>query len=277
MKTLKIHPLKINFEIAVSPVLKLPRFVYLFVIEGTNIHFIDTGVASAIIQIEFFLKTINQNITSVKNIFLTHSHPDHIGTAKLIQQESHCSVYAPKDEIEWIINPELQSQQRPVPGFNNLVSGPVTVNHILNNGQIIQLEKNISVKIISTPGHSAGSTSFYFKEQNVLFCGDSILLPGELPIFENIKDYLNSLDKIKVLNPHVLYSSWDEPRYENEITEIIDKSRAYILGIQKAAIKVSKNFEETNSIDFCKAVLSELGQNESLANPLLIKSFRACL
>ena len=151
------------------------------------------------------------------------------------------------------------------------------VNHILIDRQRIHPEKNITLKVISTPGHSSGSTSFYLEEQNVLFCGDAILLPGELPFFENINDYLNSLDKIKKLNPEILYSSWDEPRYKHEIPEIIDNSKAYILRIQKAAKKVSANFENYGSIDFCKAVLNELGQNESLANPLLIRSFVACL
>ena len=100
MKTPKIHPLKINFEIPLSPTLKLPRFVYLFVIEGDKLYFIDTGVAPAIIQIEKFLKSLNRNINSVANIFLTHSHPDHIGAAKLILQKSLCSVYAPQKELE---------------------------------------------------------------------------------------------------------------------------------------------------------------------------------
>ena len=277
MKKPKIHPLKINFEIPVSQTLTLPRFVYLFAITGEKLHFIDTGVASAIIHIEEFLKTLNRKIFSIESIFLTHSHPDHIGAAKLIQQKSNCSVYAPEKELEWITNTELQFQQRPVPGFHKLVAGPVLVNYKLIDGQIVQPEENITIKVISTPGHSAGSTSFYFKEQNVLFCGDAILLAGELPIFENIIEYLNSLDKIKKINPEILYSSWDEPRYKHEIPEIIEQSKLYILDIQKAAIKVSKDFKNHHTIEFCKAVLSALKQNESLANPLLLKSFLACL
>ena len=144
MKKPGIHPLKINFEIPLSPTLKLPRFVYLFVIDGDKLHFIDTGIANAIIQIEEFLNTLNRNISSVENVFLTHSHPDHIGAAKIIQQKSSCSVFAPENEKEWIINTELQFQKRPVPGFHNLVAGPVLVNHTLKNEQVIWLEKDIT-------------------------------------------------------------------------------------------------------------------------------------
>ncbi len=164
-------------------------------------------------------------------------------------------VFAPEKEVEWITNNELQFQKRPVPGFFNLVAGNVVVDHILKDGQIIQPEKNITLKVISTPGHSAGSTSFCFEEQNALFCGDAVLLPGELPIFENIKNYLNSLEKIKQLKPELLFSSWDVPQKEEEIPEIIEQSKVYILHIQSAVLKVSQYFDEHKSIEFCKAVL----------------------
>jgi hydroxyacylglutathione hydrolase len=277
MKTPKIYPLKVNFEIPVSSTLKLPRFVYLFVIEGEKLHFIDSGVASAITQIENFLENKNHSFSSIENMFLTHSHPDHIGTAKIIQQKTKCKTYAPENELEWITNTELQFKQRPVPGFFDLVAGPVTVDKILKDGQIIQPEKNITLKVIETSGHSAGSTSFYFEEQKALFCGDAVLLPGELPVFENINDYLKSLEKIKKINPEILFSSWDEPRKTDEIQVLLEKSKNYILSIQNAVIEVSKVFSNPVSLDFCRAVLKTLNQNENIANPLLLRSFLACL
>lgn len=273
----RIHNIKIDFEIPVSPTLKLPRFVYLFIIEGEKFHLIDTGVAAAFNKIEDYIKSIGRDLGELQNIFLTHSHPDHIGAAKLIQDKTNCKVFAPKAEKNWIEDTALQFQQRPVPGFQQLVAGDVKINSTIDSMNHFQIENDITIKSIPTPGHSAGSTSYLLQESNALFSGDAILLPGEIPIFENVQQYISSLDKICEMKPDVIYSSWDKPRFADEIPEILERSRKYILSIQQSAVKIAKDYKTPNSIDYCKAVLSNLGQNEGIANPLLLKSFLACL
>ena len=276
MKT-KIHSLKINFEISVSRELKLPRFVNLFCIEGESIHLIDSGVSDAMNDIQLFTEKTGRNLTEIKTIVLTHSHPDHIGAAKLIREKTGCEIYAPLAEANWIENTELQFQERPVPGFHKLVAGDIKVDHKIDDGDFITLEKDIVLQTISTPGHSAGSTSYFFKEEKALFSGDAILLPGEIPIFENVQQYFNSLKKIKSLKPRTIYSAWDQVRKEDEITQIIDQSANYIHHIQNTAQKIAGLFKEHNSSEFCKAVLNELNLDENMANPLLLKSFLSCL
>ncbi len=272
-----IYLLKINFEIPISSEIKLPRFVNMFVIAGENLHLIDSGIAAAFQQVQNYTNQAGRDISEIKTILLTHSHPDHIGAARLIKEKSGCRIIAPKAEVGWIENTELQLRQRPVPGFTKLVAGPVKVDQMVSGFQKIQLEHDLELQVIPTPGHSAGSTSYYLKEKKALFCGDAVLLPGELPIFENIDDYLYSLETIQNLQPEVLYSAWDIPRHKTEIPAILDKSRNYILHIQETVKNVAPGFKGDFSINFCKAVLKQLGQNESVANPLLLKSFLACL
>jgi hydroxyacylglutathione hydrolase len=273
----KIHSIKIHFEIPVSPQLKLPRFVHLFIIEGEFLHLIDSGVSDAMNDIKLYAIKIGRKLAEVKTIVLTHSHPDHIGAAKPVQDKTGCEIYAPQPEVNWIENTELQFQQRPVPGFHELVAGSVLVSREINDKDIIRLENNITLQAISTPGHSAGSTSYFFKEENALFSGDAVLLPGEIPIFENVQEYFHSLEIIKKLNPKTLYSAWDQPRFKNEIPEIIKQSETYIRNIQKTTQKVAGRIKKHNSIEFCAAVLDELNQNAYMANPLLLKSFLACI
>ncbi|WP_346860062.1 MBL fold metallo-hydrolase [uncultured Draconibacterium sp.] len=273
----KIHLLKINFEIPLSPQISIPRFVNMFVIEGNKLYLIDTGVKTAFDTLKSFTAEIGHDISAVQSVFLTHSHPDHIGAAKHIRNATNCTFYAPQAESNWVEDTEEQFRNRPVPGFHQLVAGSVKVNHKITAFQEIELEKGLTLKAIPTPGHSAGSTSYYLKEQNVLFCGDAILLPGEIPVFEDVKAYLNSLKTISKLKVATLYSAWDQPRKTNEIPDILQKSKAYILNIQKVAKNKEKEFKNPATMEFCQAVLEELGQNKALANPLLLKSFLACL
>ena len=141
----KIYPIKVNFEIPVSEKLKLKRFVNLFIIEGEKLHLIDSGVAPAFDAIQNFLNGLGREITDIQNILLTHSHPDHIGAAKLLVEKTDCKIIAPNLEIEMIENTVLQNQKRPVPGFNKLVSGPVKVDRSIRGTENIQLENDIVI------------------------------------------------------------------------------------------------------------------------------------
>jgi glyoxylase-like metal-dependent hydrolase (beta-lactamase superfamily II) len=277
MAHIKIHPIKIDFKIPVSDQLKLSRFVYLFIIEGEALHLIDSGVASAFEPIYDYSKKIGRDIYDIQNIFLTHSHPDHIGAAKIIQDKTNCKVYAPEKEVHWIENTDLQFKQRPVPGFKELVAGSVKVYRTVQQEQEFKLEQNLTLRAVPTPGHSCGSTSYYFNEAKSLFCGDAVLLPGEIPIFDNVQQYQQSLENIKKLQTNVLYSSWDQQRFTSEIPEILESGKNYILQIQQVAKEVAFNFKNVNSLEYCAAVLKRLNQNPGIANPLLLKSFLACL
>lgn len=275
--TNQIHLLHSPFVIPIAPGREVSRFVNIFMIEGEKIHLIDTGVATSFAMIESYLSGIGRNISEVASIFLTHSHPDHIGSAKQIKEVSGCTVYAHPAEKSWIEDTDLQLSQRPVPGFSTLVGGSVAVNFEVADGQTFSFEPGIELKCIYTPGHSAGSVCYYFEGENVLYSGDAVLLPGELPIFENVADYFTSIQKIREIEPLLLLSAWDSPRGKDEISTLLEQSRQYILKIQEAARSVASTGVDTSSMEFCKAVTARLGLPEFLANPLLLKSFRACL
>jgi len=272
-----IHLIKYPFVIPIAPDKKIERFVNIFAIIAEKIHLIDTGVADSFSIIEKYLMEQGRNIKEVDSILLTHSHPDHIGSARQIQKVSGCTVFAHSAEKKWIENTELQFSQRPVPGFFKLVGGSVQVDYEITNNKIIELEQGLNLKCIYTPGHSAGSVCFYSEKDKILFSGDAILLPGEIPIFENLDDYTNSLEKIRNLKPKLILSAWDEPRQVNEIDLLLKKSENYILNIQNVSKMIAEDFEDTNSMEFYKAIIQKLGLPEILVNQLLLKSFQACL
>ena len=73
-----VHSLKLNFNVTNN----ITRFVYIYLIVGKEgCYLIDTGVSGCHNQINDYIASIGKNINDIKCIFLTHSHPDHIGSA----------------------------------------------------------------------------------------------------------------------------------------------------------------------------------------------------
>lgn len=59
-------------------------------------------------------------------------------------------------------------------------------------------------RIHHTPGHTTDHVVITLKEENALFSADSVLGEGTV-VFEDLKEYLNSLHLILNLNPTVIF------------------------------------------------------------------------
>ncbi len=77
------------------------------------------------------------------------------------------------------------------------------VDNTLNDGEIIDFGKT-KMQVIHTPGHSKGHCSFWFPEQDFLFCGDICLTkagPWYGELFSNPGDMIDSINKLIELKP----------------------------------------------------------------------------
>ena len=273
-----IHALKIPFQITVTPGTAIDRFVYAYLICGENITLVDTGVSGSGKIIFDYLKSIGRGPGEISTIFLTHSHPDHIGSARSIKEISGCSVIAHSAERFWIEDVGLQLKERPVPGFNTLVEGSVAVDRVVENGEVVKLDGTLALEIFHTPGHSKGSVSLYLKNDNALFCGDAILLPGQMPIFEDLPNCINSVNMLKrIRGVEALLSSWDAPQKGKHVYELMDESIKYLMKIHEAIRTTSSERSFLEPMEFCKAVLDKLGLPEAMVNPLVLRSFQSGL
>ncbi len=84
--TPSIHAIKHSFGIPIAPGFSLNRTVYSYLIYGEMITLIDTGVAGCETQIFEYIRNTGRDPSETALIILTHSHPDHIGSARAIQR-----------------------------------------------------------------------------------------------------------------------------------------------------------------------------------------------
>jgi hydroxyacylglutathione hydrolase len=273
-----IHALKIPFQIADPSGLKIPRFVYVFLICGQKICVIDSGVANAERIIFDYLRSIGRSPQDISLLVLTHSHPDHIGAAMALKKATCCVVAAHEAEKAWIQDIDLQVKERPVPGFHSLAGGPVNVDCVLEDGDRLDLGDGLGLQVIYTPGHSKGSISLWLPEEGALFSGDAIPLAGDMPIYEDALETAKSIRKLRsIAGIEVLLAAWDDPQEGSIAYQIIDESLHYLQSIHEAVLKIYAKEPSLDSMSLCQLVLKDLGLPNVMANPLIARSFQANL
>lgn len=274
--TEQIHALKLPFQVHTPAGMTLERFVYVYLICGQDITLIDCGVKGHEAAILGYIEQMGRKPRDIKNIILTHSHPDHVGAAAALKNAVGASVWAHAAEKPWIEDTDLQFSQRPVPGFYDLVGGSVKVDGLLENGQVLTLEDRISLQVLHTPGHSAGSISLFMPGTGALFCADAVPIPGDVPIYDDVVASLASIQKLQdVTGVNYLLSAWDEPRREGEIVEVLARAADFINRLQDIVDKHSHEVQDP--LIWCQAILVDLGMPPQAANPLIIRTFKAHL
>ncbi len=274
----KIHLLRIDFDINISPGKKIARFVNIVLILGDKITLIDTGVKDSEEKISGYLRQFNRDLSEIGTVILSHAHPDHIGSAAAIKALTGCRILAHEAEKEWIENIEIQNKQRPVPGFFNLVDTPVKVDELLSDNREITADRGLTLKILHSPGHSGGSLNVFFKEDQILFTADSIPLKGDIPNYDNYPDLIKTLGKIKSNNDYrTLLTSWTAPlTTTEEISGLIAEGEDYLKKID-SVVKESYLKDQPGTLDNCKKAVEKLGLPSFLVNPMVDKAFRSHL
>ena len=154
-------------------ILPLPAFTdnYIWLIEENGkATVVDPGDAEVVIN---YLKEKNLEL---ENILITHHHFDHTGGVKQLKETHECIVYGPHDS--------------PFKG----------VEIKLKENDEISIHGS-TFKIIEVPGHTLDHIAYYSKEQNTLFCGDTLFSGGCGRIFEGTPDQMyESLSKLSVLD-----------------------------------------------------------------------------
>jgi len=259
--TQNIHALKITFPSAVSEDEVVERFVYVYFIFGKNVCMIDGGVSASYPNIVDYLNSNGRKIEEIHLLAHTHCHPDHIGSSPAIREASRCEVAAHGFAKPWIEDVDLQYRERPTGTFYKLVSGSVGIDRILNDGDTLDLGEGQSLTVLHTPGHSRDSISFFHDQDKVLFTGDTIPVPNERPVYDDVLALIGSIQKLQVLKGiEVLCSSWLEPKYGDDAYSEMEKSVEYIQHLHEIVGRAKADFPSMDRADLCNRILEIIKQ-----------------
>ena len=146
---------------------------------------IDTGPPNQWKEVKKFIYE-----KDVKQICITHHHEDHSGNTAQIQEATSAQVFAHHQGCKWMKNGWYMEPYR------HLIWGRPTKFEAQTAPSKLNLDNNLSLNCISTPGHSDDSLCFLEPNKGWLFTGDLYITshPHSLRIDENPHEQIKSLE-----------------------------------------------------------------------------------
>ena len=147
-----------------------------YLVGHEEVTVIDPGPA-----MEQHIEAILSASKNIKQILVTHTHPDHSPGVRLLKKELDIPAYG-------MLTNTSKNQDT---SFNP--------ERILQDEELFE-EKEYTLEVVHTPGHASNHLCFILREEKFIFTGDHIMNGSTVvigPPDGNMKQYIESLEKLK--------------------------------------------------------------------------------
>jgi ribonuclease/clavin/mitogillin len=133
-----------------------------------------------------YVKGLIEGGRVLREIVLTHHHPDHVGGVENLRERLGGATVAAHGLTAEVL------------------AGSVRVDRFIEDGDTLELEgePGVTLRAMHTPGHTRGHLSFYDERAGALLTGDNIVGVGSVLIDAeegSVRDYLATLERYRHL------------------------------------------------------------------------------
>lgn len=174
-------------------------------LQGTNSYLVGTGHRRVLVDstetktadayIKLLKNVLNEEKAIIEHLVITHWHHDHIGGVEPVQNLLKKLFPSDKQPTVWKL--PRSSNQEKSDDEKSIQWEP------LRDDQVVEVE-GAKLQVKYTPGHTSDHACLLLQDENILFSGDCILGEGT-SVFEDLHDYMLSLDKILQMRPKTIY------------------------------------------------------------------------
>ena len=160
-----------------------PKMSSCYLIEGDKIALFDSGPATVMDTVLDSAKGLGYSPEDISLLIFSHIHVDHAGGAGVLcKQYPHLEVLVHEKGAPHLADPErLRQSMIMVFGkeqadelYGDIAPVPESQLHPLRDGEIIDLGKEIRLKVFHTPGHAEHHLSLYDEVDGTLLAGEAL-------------------------------------------------------------------------------------------------------
>ena len=160
-------------------------YVYLYQ-EADKVSIFDSGMETHAERILGEVAALGRRPEDIRQIVVSHHHPDHAGSLAELAERSGASVLAHELDAP-VVRGEVEGPPPVLPDaekevFEGIAADvpplrPTHVDRELADGDEIELDGG--AQVVHVPGHTAGSIALYLPKRRLLLCGDAAVCDPE--------------------------------------------------------------------------------------------------